>query len=91
MRAATPLDLPLSFDPYYGEPDRDGDQGWSPLPDGRAAFRLRARNLDYVDSVTRHDFLDQFVEGAHLFVVAFVSNESTGDSKTFRDNLCKNL
>ena len=36
------LDTAVSFDPYYGEPDRDGDQGFEYLPDGRVRVRLKA-------------------------------------------------
>ena len=42
MKKQWPLDTALSFDPYRGEPDRDGDQGFEVLPDGRARFRVRA-------------------------------------------------
>ncbi len=41
MKKNWPLDTPLSFDPYAGEPDRDGDQGWEVLPDGKVRVRLR--------------------------------------------------
>ena len=37
-----PLDVALSFDPYYGEPDRDGKQGAEILPDGQVHFRIIA-------------------------------------------------
>lgn len=37
-----PLDVSVSFDPYYGEPDRDGDQGAEIRPDGTVHFRLIA-------------------------------------------------
>ena len=42
MNKQWPLDTALSFDPYYGEPDRDGDQGWELLPDGRVRVRVKA-------------------------------------------------
>ena len=42
MRKEWPLDTALSFDPYFGEPDRDGDQGYEILPDGRVRIRLMA-------------------------------------------------
>ena len=42
MRQDRPLDTALSFDPYFGEPDRDGDQGFEILPDGRVRIRIMA-------------------------------------------------
>ena len=47
------LDTALSFDPYYGEPDRDGDQGYEVLDDGRVRFRVKAPNAKEVE-------IDQF-------------------------------
>ena len=38
------LDTAISFDPYFGEPDRDGDQGFEVLDDGRVKFRIKAPN-----------------------------------------------
>ena len=38
------LDSPLSFDPYFGEPDRDGDQGFEIRDDGTVFFRIKAPN-----------------------------------------------
>ena len=37
-----PLDVSVSFDPYFGEPDRDGIQGADVLPDGKVHFRILA-------------------------------------------------
>ncbi len=37
-----PLDTAVSFDPYYGEPDRDKDQGFEILADGRVKIRIMA-------------------------------------------------
>ena len=37
-----PFDISVSFDPYFGEPDRDGEQGADILPDGRVHFRIIA-------------------------------------------------
>ena len=37
-----PLDVSVSFDPYYGEPDRDGEQGATIQPDGSVLFRIIA-------------------------------------------------
>ena len=42
MNKQWPLDTAVSFDPYFGEPDRDGDQGYEILPDGRVFFRIKA-------------------------------------------------
>ena len=40
MKKAWPLDTAVSLDPYYGEPSRDGDQGYELLPDGTVSIRL---------------------------------------------------
>ena len=48
-----PLDISVSFDPYAGEPDRDGVQGAEILPDGRVHFRIIARDA-------REVLIDQF-------------------------------
>ncbi len=53
MKNSWPLDTAVSFDPYYGEPNRDGDQGYEILPDGRVTVRLKAPNAKEVA-------LDQF-------------------------------
>ena len=42
MNQQWPLDVSVSFDPYYGEPDRDGEQGAEILPDGTVRFRIIA-------------------------------------------------
>ena len=42
MKREWPLDSALSFDPYYGEPDRDGDTGYELLPDGKVFVRVKA-------------------------------------------------
>ena len=44
MNQRWPLDVSVSFDPYYGEPNRDGDQGAEVLPDGRVRFRIEAKD-----------------------------------------------
>ena len=36
------LDTAVSFDPYAGEPNRDGDQGFEIRPDGKVFFRVKA-------------------------------------------------
>ena len=53
MKKTWPLDTAVSFDPYYGEPNRDGDQGYEILPDGRVTVRLKAPDA-------REVALDQF-------------------------------
>ena len=53
MKKAWPLDNALSFDPYWGEPSRDGDQGYEYLPDGKVHLRLKAEGAHEVH-------LDQF-------------------------------
>ena len=53
MNKAWPLDTAVSFDPYYGEPNRDGDQGYELLPDGSVHLRLKAPGA-------REVVLDQF-------------------------------
>ena len=42
MKKNWPLDVAVSFDPYVGEPNRDGDQGYEILPDGKVLFRIKA-------------------------------------------------
>ena len=42
MKKTWPLDTAVSFDPYYGEPNRDGDQGYEILPDGKVLVRVKA-------------------------------------------------
>ena len=44
MKKQWPLDTAGSFDPYYGEPDRDGDQGYEIMADGRVFLRVKAPN-----------------------------------------------
>ncbi|MBR3100001.1 MAG: enterochelin esterase [Clostridia bacterium] len=41
MKKQWPLDTTVSFDPYFGEPSRDGDQGYEYLEDGRVHVRLK--------------------------------------------------
>ena len=53
MKKNWPLDTAVSFDPYYGEPGRDGDQGFEILPDGRVKLSLKAPGASRVE-------LDQF-------------------------------
>ncbi len=53
MNSQWPLDTAVSFDPYYGEPDRDGDQGYELLPDGRVRIRVKAPDARKVE-------IDQF-------------------------------
>ncbi len=40
MKKQWPLDTTVSFDPYFGEPNRDGDQGYEILPEGKVRLKL---------------------------------------------------
>ena len=53
LKKQYPFDTAVSFDPYYGEPDRDKDQGFEILEDGRVRFRVCAPQASSV-------VLDQF-------------------------------
>ena len=53
MKQQWPLDTAVSFDPYFGEPDRDGDQGYEIRDDGTVFFRIKAPNA-------REVAIDQF-------------------------------
>ena len=53
MKNFWPLDNALSFDPYVGEPGRDGDQGFEILEGGKVFFRIKAPNA-------REVAIDQF-------------------------------
>ena len=70
MERHWPLDTAVSFDPYYGEPDRDGDQGYEVLGDGKVRFRIKAPGamsvvIDQFGSVTPLSRVDaQMWEGA---------------------------
>ena len=48
MKKQWPLDNAVSYDPYYGEPDRDGDQGYEIRPDGSVFVRVKAPNAGEV-------------------------------------------
>ena len=48
MEKKWPLDVTVSFDPYFGEPDRDGIQGAEVLPDGKVHFRIIAKDAKEV-------------------------------------------
>ncbi len=48
-----PLDTAVSFDPYFGEPDRDGDQRYEILEGGKVFLRLKAPGASSVE-------IDQF-------------------------------
>ena len=48
MKTQWPLDVSLSFDPYYGEPGRDGETGCEVLPDGKVRFSIPAPNAQEV-------------------------------------------
>ena len=42
MKKQWPLDTTVSFDPYFGEPNRDGDQGYEIYADGTVKIRIKA-------------------------------------------------
>lgn len=65
MNNQWPLDTAVSFDPYFGEPSRDGDQGFEILADGRVKFRIKA-------PAAREVAIDQF---GTLFPLSRVSEE----------------
>jgi predicted DNA-binding transcriptional regulator YafY len=48
MKQQWPLDVTVSFDPYFGEPSRDGEQGAEVLPDGKVHFRITAKDAKEV-------------------------------------------
>ncbi len=48
MRKDWPLDTAVSFDPYYGEPSRDGEIGYEILPDGKVFARVKAPDASRV-------------------------------------------
>ena len=48
MQQKWPLDVTVSFDPYFGEPNRDGIQGAEALPDGKVHFRIIAKDAKEV-------------------------------------------
>ncbi len=48
MQQKWPLDVTVSFDPYFGEPSRDGIQGAEVLPDGKVHFRIIAKDAKEV-------------------------------------------
>jgi len=48
MKTQGPLDVSVSFDPYAGEPSRDGEQYAEILPDGKVHFRIIAKNAKEV-------------------------------------------
>ena len=48
MKKQWPLDTAVSYDPYFGEPNRDGDQGYELLPDGKVLIHIKAPNAKEV-------------------------------------------
>lgn len=44
MNDQQPLDISVSFDPYAGEPGRDGEQFARVMPDGKVHFRIIAKD-----------------------------------------------
>ena len=65
MNNQWPPDTAVSFDPYFGEPSRDGDQGYEILADGRVKFRIKA-------PAAREVAIDQF---GTVFPLSRVSEE----------------
>ncbi len=59
------IDTTVTFDPPFGEPDRDGEQGYELLPDGSVRVRIKAPGAKEVT-------LDQF---GRLFPLERVSEE----------------
>ena len=64
MKIQWPLDNAVSFDPYFGEPGRDGDQYYDVLPDGKVFFRLKAPGahevaIDQFGSITPLTRMDE--------------------------------
>ena len=72
MKKSWPLDTAVSFDPYWGEPSRDGDQGYEYLADGRVRVRLQAPGAKEVK-------LDQFGREHPLSRVSDTMWEATVD------------
>ena len=65
MSNRLPIDTTVTFDLPFGEPDRDGDQGFEILDDGRVTVRVKAPNAKEVA-------LDQF---GRMHPLARVSEE----------------
>ena len=65
MKKSWPLDTAVSFDPYWGEPSRDGDQGYEYLPDGNVFLRLKAPGAKEVklDQFGREHALSKAADG----------------------------
>ena len=72
MKERWPLDVSVSFDPYFGEPNRDGEQGAEVLPDGRVHFRIIAKDAKEVA-------IDQFGKMYPLTAVGDGAWEGTFD------------
>ena len=54
MKQQWPLDVTVSFDPYFGEPSRDGEQFAEVLPDGRASsLRKSCRTAGSISGLSR--------------------------------------
>ena len=56
MNDRQPLDVSVSFDPYAGEPNRDGEQFARVTPEGKVHFRIIAKDAREV-VVDRFDTL----------------------------------
>ena len=73
MNKQWPLDTAVSFDPYAGEPNRDGDQGYEILEGGKVFFRIKAPNA-------REVAIDQF---GHMQQLQKVDEEMWEGTVTF--------
>ena len=73
MKKPWPLDTALSFDPYAGEPARDGDQGYELLTDGSVFFRIKAPDAHTVviDQFGKVFPLEKAADGMWEGTVAF--------------------
>ena len=49
MKKIWPLDVSVSFDPYFGEPNRDGEQGYEITSDGKVVFHIKAPGANKVE------------------------------------------
>ena len=49
MKKIWPLDVSVSFDPYFGEPNRDGEQGYEITEDGKVIFHIKAPGAQKVE------------------------------------------
>ena len=78
MKKEWPFDTALSFDPYYGEPERDGDIGYEYLPDGKVFVRVKAPDASRVvidrfgTEFPLEKVTDEIWEGTHAMGKGFL-------------------